>query len=133
MATRLADGRNPDKTRLQAQTSKEKVAIARAQAFADWQRKLLRDGRKIDRALEDGGKLAKKIGDALKKGEDTRKMLEDLGDIIQGALKEMQSYSAMPGADHLPKAPTNMVALGSMLPVLMAAVVWWKKVKGKLK
>ena len=133
MATKVMDGRNPDKTKLQAQTSKEKVAIAKAAQTAEWQRKLQREGRKIDRALEDASKLAKKIGETMKKGEDTKKMLEDLGDIILGTLKEMQSYTSVPDAGSLPKAPANTVALGTMLPVLMAAVIWWKKVKGKLR
>jgi hypothetical protein len=46
------DGRNPTKTRDQAATSKKNVALSKAELQADWQKKLKKDGPRIDRKID---------------------------------------------------------------------------------
>ena len=133
MAARPADGRNPDKTKLQAQTSKEKVAIAKANQLTDWQKQLAKTGRKIDDRIDTLTKGARKIGEMMKKGEDTKKALEDLADLALGTLKELKEYTSVPTNENLPKPPTNSIAMASILPFIIAMAVYWKAVRLKLK
>ena len=133
MAVRPADGRNPDKTKLQAQSSKEKVAIAKANQLTEWQKQLAKTGRKIDDRIDDMNKRAKKIGEMMKKREDFTKAMEDLADLVQGTIKELKEYTEVPTSDHLPKMPSNAIGLGSILPVIIGLAVYWKAVRLKLK
>lgn len=123
------DGRNPVKTRDQAATSKKNVALSKAAIEADWQKKLKKDGPRIDRRIDDMTKLAKKIGETMKKQEDTKKMLEDLGDMILGTLKELKTWTEVPVKGDLPKPPVNTAGLSILLPILIAMTAWWKLVK----
>jgi hypothetical protein len=123
------DGRNPVKTRDQAATSKKNVALSKASLEADWQRKLKKDGPRIDRKIDDMNKLAKKIGEAMKKQEETKKMLEDLGDMVLGTLKELKTWTEVPVKGELPKPPVNTAGLSVLLPVLIGIAAWWKLVK----
>lgn len=123
------DGRNPVKTRDQAATSKKNVALSKADLQADWQKKLKKDGPRIDRRIDDMTKLAKKIGETMKKQEDTKKMLEDLGDMILGTLKELKTWTEVPVKGDLPKPPVNTAGLSILLPILIAMTAWWKLVK----
>ena len=123
------DGRNPVKTREQAATSKKNVALSKAAIEADWQKKLKKDGPRIDRRIDDMTKLAKKIGETMKKQEDTKKMLEDLGDMILGTLKELKTWTEVPVKGDLPKPPVNTAGLSILLPILIAMTAWWKLVK----
>lgn len=133
MAVRPADGRNPDKTKLQAQSSKEKVAIAKANQLTDWQKQLAKTGRKIDDRIDILTKGARKIGEMMKNGEDTKKALEDLADLALGTLKELKEYTSVPTKENLPKPPTNSIELASILPFIIAMAVYWKAVRLKLK
>ena len=123
------DGRNPVKTRDQAATSKKNVALSKAELQADWQKKLKKDGPRIDRKIDDMTKLAKKIGETMKKQEDTRKMLEDLGDMVLGTLKELKTWTEVPVKGDLPKLPMNATGLSMLLPVIIAITAWWALVK----
>ena len=123
------DGRNPVKTRDQAATSKKNVALSKAELQADWQKKLKKDGPRIDRKVDDMTKLAKKIGETMKKQEDTRKMLEDLGDMVLGTLKELKTWTEVPVKGDLPKLPMNATGLSMLLPVIIAITAWWALVK----
>ena len=123
------DGRNPVKTRDQATTSKKNVALSKAEVQAEWQRKLKKDGPRIDRKIDDMTKLAKKIGETMKKQEDTKKMLEDLGDMILGTIKELKTWTEVPVKGDVPKPPVNTAGLAVLLPVLIAVAAWWKLVK----
>ena len=123
------DGRNPVKTREQAATSKKNVALSKVELQADWQKKLKKDGPRIDRKIDDMAKLAKKIGETMKKQEDTKKMLEDLGDMVLGTLKELKTWTEVPVKGDLPKPPVNTAGLSVLLPVLLAITAWWKLVK----
>ena len=123
------DGRNPVKTRDQAATSKKNVALSKADLQADWQKKLKKDGPRIDRKVDDMTKLAKKIGETMKKQEDTRKMLEDLGDMVLGTLKELKTWTEVPVKGDLPKLPMNATGLSMLLPVIIAITAWWALVK----
>lgn len=123
------DGRNPVKTRDQAATSKKNVALSKAAIEADWQKKLKKDGPRIDRRIDDMTKLAKKIGETMKKQDDTKKMLEDLGDMILGTLKELKTWTEVPVKGDLPKPPVNTAGLSILLPILIAMTAWWKLVK----
>ena len=123
------DGRNPVKTREQAATSKKNVALSKAAIEADWQKKLKKDGPRIDRRIDDMTKLAKKIGETMKKQEDTKKMLEDLGDMILGTLKELKTWTEVPVKGDLPKPPVNTAGLSILLPIIIAMTAWWKLVK----
>jgi hypothetical protein len=126
MTTRMADGRNPTKTRLEAATSKRNVALARVQQQEEWRRKMQKEGPRMDRRIAEITKRARDIGEALRKGEDKRKAIEDFADILSGMLKELKTFSEVPVKDKLPEMPKNTVAFGSMLPVLIAAAAWWK-------
>ena len=123
------DGRNPVKTRDQAATSKKNVALSKAELQADWQKKLKKDGPRFDRKIDDMTKLAKKIGETMKKQEDTRKMLEDLGDMVLGTLKELKTWTEVPVKGDLPKLPMNATGLSMLLPVIIAITAWWALVK----
>ena len=123
------DGRNPTKTRDQAATSKKNVALSKASLEADWQKKLKKDGPRIDRKIEDMTKLAKKIGETMKKQEDTKKMLEDLGDMVLGTLKELKTWTEVPVKGDLPKPPVNTAGLSVLLPLIIGITAWWKLVK----
>jgi hypothetical protein len=129
MPTRPADGRNPTKTRLDAKESKKNVALNKKAQEAAWKVKLKKDGGKVDRLLADLQARAKKIADMMKKKEDTKKAVEDFADILLGALKEMKTFTEVPVREKLPDPPKNTVALASMLPVLIAAIAWWKAVR----
>lgn len=133
MAMRPADGRNPDKTKLQAQTSKEKVALAQAAQIDGWRRLVAAKGRVIDKALDEGNKRAKKFAEMMKRKEDTKKTGEDLGDFFHGMLKEAKTFSEIPVKEKLPEPPKNTIAVGSILPFLVAFSVWWLAVKKKVK
>ena len=74
-------------------------------------------------------KLAKKIGETMKKQEDTRKMLEDLGDMVLGTLKELKTWTEVPVKGDLPKLPMNATGLSMLLPVIIAITAWWALVK----
>lgn len=123
------DGRNPTKTRDQAATSKKNVALSKASLAADWQKKLKKDGPRIDKRIDDMTTLAKKIGETMKKQEDTKKMLEDLGDMILGTLKELKTWTEVPVKGELPKPPVNASGLSVLLPVIIAMAAWWTLVK----
>lgn len=129
MPPRPADGRNPVKTRDQAATSKKNVALSKVRQEAEWKKRLLRDGPKIDKKLDTLTRAAKGIAEALKKGEDRKKAIEDFGDMLLGVLKEMKTYTEVPVPGKPPEIPKNTIAFGSMLPVLIAAAAWWKLVR----
>lgn len=123
------DGRNPTKTRDQAATSKKNVALSKASLEADWQKKLKRDGPRIERRIDDMTKLAKKIAETMKKQDDTRKMVEELGDMVLGTLKELKTWTEVPVKGDLPKPPVNTAGLSILLPVIIGITAWWKLVK----
>ena len=123
------DGRNPVKTRDQTAMSKKNMALSKADLQTDWQEKLKKDGPRIDRKIEEMTKLAKKIGEMMKKQEDTKKMLEDLGDMVLGTLKELKTWTEVPVKGDLPKPPFNTAGLSILLPVLIAITAWWKLAK----
>jgi hypothetical protein len=123
------DGRNPVKTRDQAATSKKNVALSKASLEADWQKKLKKDGARIDRKIDDMTKRAKNIGDLMKRKEDTKKALEDLGDMVLGTLKELKTWTEVPVKGDLPKPPVNTAGLSILLPVIIGITAWWKLVK----
>ncbi len=124
------DGRNPVKTRDQAATSKKNVALSKASLDADWQKKLKKDGPRIDRRIDDLGKRAKAIGEMMKRKEDTKKALEDLADMVLGTIKELKTWTEIPVKSDLPKPPmNNTVGLSVILPIIIAVTAWWKLVK----
>ena len=133
MAMRPADGRNPDKTKLQAQSSKEKVALAKVNQLAEWRKMVDMRARRIEKAQKDIDKLAESIRAMEKKGENSKKALEEIGSMIKEALTELKEFQEVPSGGHLPHAPTHIVGLASILPVIMAMAVYWKAVKTKLK
>jgi hypothetical protein len=127
------DGRNPTKTREQADRSKKNVALNKVEQKQElWRKERQKRAAKVDKMLDGAARLAKQIAAAEKKREDTRKALEDLGDMILGALKELKTMQEAPVKDHLPKPPVNTAGLSVLLPILIAMTVWWKGVK-KLK
>jgi len=129
MPARPADGRNPTKTRQDAKDSKKKVALNKVEQVEEWRKKRDKNGAKIDKMLTVIAKRAKEIGEATKRQEDTKKALEDLGEMIQGAMKELKTMQEVPVKGDLPKVPANLIGLGSMLPVIIAMVAWWNLVK----
>ena len=123
------DGRNPVKTRDQAATSKKNVALSKAGLESDWQKKLKKDGPRIDKKLDDIAKRAKAVGDMMKNKEDTKKAVEDLADMVLGTIKEMKTFTEVPVKGELPKPPVNTAGLAVLLPIIIAMTVWWKLVK----
>ena len=130
MAVRPADGRNPTKTKDQADRSKKNVALSKA-ALKDelWRKQRQKLGAKIDRQLAEMAKRAKAIAEMRKRKEDTRKALEDLADMIQGTLKELKTMQEAPVKGDLPKPPVNTAGLSVLLPIVIAVTAWWKLVK----
>jgi DNA repair exonuclease SbcCD ATPase subunit len=120
------DGRNPTKTRLDASESKQKTAIAKKEQMAAWMQKMQKDGARMDKRLADLSKRAKVIEDLMKKKDDTKKAVEDFADMLAGMLKELKTFSEVPVPGKMPEMPKNTIAMGSLLPVLLAAIAWWK-------
>lgn len=123
------DGRNPTKTGDQAATSKKNVALSKAGLEADWQKKLKKDGARIDKRIADMAARAKKIGDMMKNKDDAKKALEELGEMVLGTLKELKTWTEMPVKGELPKPPVNTAGLSILLPIIIAITAWWRLVK----
>jgi hypothetical protein len=121
-----SDGRNPAKTRLEAKESKQKTSVAKKEQLAAWMQKMQKDGPKMDKRLADLSKRAKVIEDLMKKKEDTRKAVEDFADMLSGMLKELKTFSEVPVPGKMPEMPKNTIAMGTLLPVMIAAIAWWK-------
>jgi hypothetical protein len=119
-------GRNPAKTRLEAKESKQKTSVAKKEQLAAWMQKMQKDGPKMDKRLADLSKRAKVIEDLMKKKEDTRKAVEDFADMLSGMLKELKTFSEVPVPGKMPEMPKNTIAMGTLLPVMIAAIAWWK-------
>ncbi|MEO6301045.1 MAG: hypothetical protein ABIO62_15580 [Paracoccaceae bacterium] len=141
MATRLADGRNPDKTKLQAQSSKEKVAIAKANEMAEWQKKMRREGREIDRALDDLIKQRKKVEEAIKNEKDKRKAVNDgvktilkgFQEKLEAVQKKMKPFQSIAPEKSLPKVPMDALNAEVLLVALADYLIYWKFVQSKVK
>jgi hypothetical protein len=80
----------------------------------------------MDKRLADLSKRAKAIEDLMKKKEDTKKAVEDFADMLSGMLKELKTFSEVPVPGKMPEMPKNTIAMGTLLPVMIAAIAWWK-------
>ena len=141
MANRPSDGRNPDKTKLQAQTSKEKVALGKTDEMAEWQKKMHREGREIDRSLDDLIKQRKKVEDAIKNEKDKRKAVNDavktiltgFQEKLEQVQKKMKTFQSVAPEKAFPKVPMDVFNAEALLAALVAYLIYWKFVQSKVK
>ncbi len=144
MATRPADGRNPAKTKLQAQTSKEKVATSKAALRdaqrAQWLKKAQDKAKKIDPQMAQLEKAAKVLEGLIKKQEDNAKLREliehqvhHLIEVEEEMHKEVETHAEVRVSGHAPKMPHGAIPGSSLVVLAFSVIGFWKLIKAKLK
>ncbi len=121
---------NYAKLTYEAEKTKSKVKQNKIEAYAKWQKKLGGKSRKLDKLDDNLRKLRKTLEDFEKKQVEDAKALRSLLRMIEGAYKELQVYRQVPvDSNFPPPPPKNQIALGSMIAVVGAMIVYLAAVK----
>ena len=113
----------------QAQRSKSKVKQNKIAAYHDWQKKLGKKSKGLDKLDDKLRKLHDDLQKAEKKRADDKKALERFGRMVEGALKELQVYKSVPVPGKLPPPPKNITAISSLTVVVVAMIAYLALVK----